>query len=122
MVTNALAADTATAWESRLRPPGVPAAAVRTLPEALKAAPDAIVTAGGFRLVGSSIRVAGYVPSGRAVAMPSRLQDIINQDIINTCNVARYGRGRSVVGLIDSFHTDELVRGVMGLFINSSVS
>jgi CoA:oxalate CoA-transferase len=62
VVTGALAADTATAWESRLRPLGVPAAAVRTLPEALEATPDAIVTAGDFRLVGSSIRVAGYEP------------------------------------------------------------
>lgn len=65
VVTKALAADTAAAWESRLRPLGVPAAAVRTLPEALIAAPDAIVTAGGFRLVGSSVRVAGYEPEYR---------------------------------------------------------
>jgi crotonobetainyl-CoA:carnitine CoA-transferase CaiB-like acyl-CoA transferase len=59
-VTAALAADTARGWEARLRPLGVPAAAVRTLPEALAAAPDAIVTAGTFRLVGSPIRVAGH--------------------------------------------------------------
>jgi crotonobetainyl-CoA:carnitine CoA-transferase CaiB-like acyl-CoA transferase len=71
-VTKALAADTAMAWEARLRPLGVPAAAVRTLPEALAAAPDAIVTvpgegaAGrGFRLVGSPVRVAGYEPDYR---------------------------------------------------------
>jgi crotonobetainyl-CoA:carnitine CoA-transferase CaiB-like acyl-CoA transferase len=61
-VTAALAADTARGWEARLRPLGVPAAAVRTLPEALAAAPDAIVTAGTFRLVGSPIRVAGHHP------------------------------------------------------------
>jgi len=61
-VTAALAADTARGWESRLRPLGVPAAAVRTLPEALAAAPDAIVTAGTFRLVGSPVRVAGHDP------------------------------------------------------------
>jgi CoA:oxalate CoA-transferase len=61
-VTQALSADTATAWEARLRPLGVPAAAVRTLPEALAANPETIVTAGGFRLVGSSVRVAGYDP------------------------------------------------------------
>jgi CoA:oxalate CoA-transferase len=94
IVTKTLATDTAWAWESRLRPLGVPAAAVRTLPEALAAAPDAIVAVpgalaaapdaivavpgevpgkgagegageagGGFRLVGSPIRVAGYDPS-----------------------------------------------------------
>jgi crotonobetainyl-CoA:carnitine CoA-transferase CaiB-like acyl-CoA transferase len=61
-VTAALAADTARGWEARLRPLGVPAAAVRTLPEALAAAPDAIVTAGTFRLVGSPVRVAGHDP------------------------------------------------------------
>jgi CoA:oxalate CoA-transferase len=61
-VTQALAADTAVSWESRLGPLGVPAAAVRTLPEALAATPDMIVTAGEFRLVGSSVRVAGYQP------------------------------------------------------------
>jgi crotonobetainyl-CoA:carnitine CoA-transferase CaiB-like acyl-CoA transferase len=61
-VTAALAGDTARGWESRLRPLGVPAAAVRTLPEALAAAPGAIVTAGTFRLVGSPVRVAGHDP------------------------------------------------------------
>ncbi|MGO4754144.1 CaiB/BaiF CoA transferase family protein, partial [Streptomyces sp. 2MCAF27] len=58
-VTKALAADTAPAWEARLRPLGVPAAAVRTLPEALAAAPGAVVEAGGYRLVGSPFRGAG---------------------------------------------------------------
>ncbi|WP_309484384.1 CaiB/BaiF CoA transferase family protein [Streptomyces himalayensis] len=62
-VTRALAADTAAAWEARLRSLRVPAAAVRTLPEALTAAPEAVVDAGGFRLVGSPIRVTGYDPS-----------------------------------------------------------
>jgi CoA:oxalate CoA-transferase len=61
-VTAALAEDTAVAWESRLRPLGVPAAAVRTLPEALAASPEMIVTAGDFRLVGSPVRVAGHEP------------------------------------------------------------
>jgi crotonobetainyl-CoA:carnitine CoA-transferase CaiB-like acyl-CoA transferase len=64
-VTEALAADTAESWESRLRPLGVPASAVRTLPEALAAAPDIIVTAGDFRLVGSPVRIAGYEPDHR---------------------------------------------------------
>ena len=64
-VTKALAADTALRWEARLRPLGVPAAAVRTLPEALQAAPEMIVTAGGFRLVGSPIRVTGHDPGYR---------------------------------------------------------
>lgn len=62
VVTGALAGDTACGWERRLRPLGVPAAAVRTLPEALEAAPDMVVTAGGFRLVGSPVRVAGHTP------------------------------------------------------------
>ncbi|MBS4727517.1 CoA transferase [Mycobacterium sp. SM1] len=59
-VTSALANDTAAGWEQRLRPLGVPAAAVRTLPEALTATPEVVVTAGDFRLVGNPIRVAGY--------------------------------------------------------------
>ncbi|MGW1028934.1 CaiB/BaiF CoA transferase family protein [Streptomyces sp. NPDC002577] len=62
-VTKALAADTATGWEARLRPLRIPAAAVCTLPEALAAAPDAVIEAGEFRLVGSPIRVAGHEPS-----------------------------------------------------------
>jgi CoA:oxalate CoA-transferase len=62
VVTKALSADTATGWEARLRPLGVAAAAVRTLPEALEEAPEMVVTAGEFRLVGSPVRVAGYEP------------------------------------------------------------
>ncbi|WP_280343339.1 CaiB/BaiF CoA transferase family protein [Nocardia abscessus] len=69
-VTAALAADTATGWEARLRPLGIPAAAVRDLPEALEASPEAVVTAGEFRLVGSPIRIAGYEPQ---YAPPPRL-------------------------------------------------
>jgi len=65
VVTKALAADTAESWEARLRPLGVPAAAVRTLPQALAATPEAIVTAGDFRLVGSPIRIDGYQPDYR---------------------------------------------------------
>jgi crotonobetainyl-CoA:carnitine CoA-transferase CaiB-like acyl-CoA transferase len=65
LVTKALAADTAAGWETRLRRLGVPASAVRTLPEALDAAPDAIVTAGRYRLVGSPVRVTGYHPEYR---------------------------------------------------------
>lgn len=61
-VADVLATDSAAGWEARLRPLGVPAAAVRTLPEALLAAPEVIVKAGGYRLVGSPVRVAGYEP------------------------------------------------------------
>ncbi|MEV0248129.1 CoA transferase [Nocardia sp. NPDC050712] len=61
-VTTALADDTADGWEQRLRPLGVPAAAVRTLPEALEAAADVAVTAGRHRLIGSPIRIGGYRP------------------------------------------------------------
>jgi len=65
VVTAMLATDTATGWERRLRPLGVPASAVRTLPEALDATPEVVVTAGDFRLVGSPIRVSGYRPEYR---------------------------------------------------------
>ncbi|WP_420750107.1 CaiB/BaiF CoA transferase family protein [Rhodococcus sp. O3] len=61
-VTAALATDTAAGWEARLRPLGVPSAAVRSLPEALAQTPEAVVTAGDFRLVGSPIKVVGYEP------------------------------------------------------------
>lgn len=71
VVTAALAADTAASWERRLRPLGVPAAAVRTLPEALQATPEVVVLAGDMRLVGSPIHVAGYQPEYRP---PPRLQ------------------------------------------------
>ncbi|MGW0173748.1 CaiB/BaiF CoA transferase family protein [Rhodococcus sp. NPDC003322] len=62
VVTAALAADTALGWEKRLRPLGVPAAAVRTLPEALAETPEVVVSAGDFRLIGSPIRVEGFEP------------------------------------------------------------
>jgi len=65
LVTAALATDTAVGWERRLRPLGVPAAAVRTLPEALTATPEIVVTAGDFRLVGNPIQVSGYEPDYR---------------------------------------------------------
>lgn len=65
VVTAALARDTAAGWESRLKPLGIPAAAVRTLPEALTVTPGAVVTAGEFRLVGSPIHIAGYEPEYR---------------------------------------------------------
>lgn len=64
-VTAALATDTAVSWERRLRPLGVPAAAVRTLPEALQATPEVVVQAGDMRLVGSPIHVEGYQPHYR---------------------------------------------------------
>jgi CoA:oxalate CoA-transferase len=64
-VAAALAADTAGAWAARLRPLGVPAAAVATLPQALAAAPELIVNAGQYRQVGSPVRIAGYQPAYR---------------------------------------------------------
>lgn len=64
-VTGALATDTASGWEARLKPLGIPAAAVRTLPEALDALPDSVVSAGEYRLVGSSIQIDGYRPDYR---------------------------------------------------------
>ncbi|MHC9297048.1 CaiB/BaiF CoA transferase family protein [Mycobacterium sp. LTG2003] len=65
VVIAVLATDTAAGWESRLKPLGIPAAAVRSLPEALTATPEVLVTAGDFRLVGNPIRVAGYTPDYR---------------------------------------------------------
>ncbi|MBJ7383425.1 MAG: CoA transferase [Mycolicibacterium sp.] len=65
LVTAVLATDTARGWEQRLRPLGIPAAAVRSLPEALEATPEAVVTAGDFRLVGGSVKVGGYDPQYR---------------------------------------------------------
>lgn len=65
VVTDALARDTAKGWEARLRPLGIPAAAVRSLPEALEAHPGIVVTAGDFKLVGNPIRVSGYEPDYR---------------------------------------------------------
>jgi CoA:oxalate CoA-transferase len=65
IVTKALAADTAVSWEARLRPLGVPAAAVRTLPQALAEAPGALITAGRYRLVGSPVHISGYDPAYR---------------------------------------------------------
>lgn len=62
LVTAALAADNAVGWEARLRPLGIPAAAVRSLPDALDATPEVVVSAGDYRLVGSPVRVAGYQP------------------------------------------------------------
>ena len=61
----ALATDTAANWEARLKPLGIPVAAVRTLREALDALPEVVVAAGEYRLVGSSIRVDGYTPDYR---------------------------------------------------------
>jgi CoA:oxalate CoA-transferase len=65
LVTAALATDSAVNWEARLKPLGIPAAAVRTLPEALDALPELVVSAGKYRLVGSSIKVDGYQPDYR---------------------------------------------------------
>ena len=65
VVTAALATDSAKNWETRLRPLGIPAAAVRTLPDALEATPEVVVTAGEFRLVGSPIHVSGFEPEYR---------------------------------------------------------
>lgn len=67
-VTAALAADTAQNWEARLKPLGVPAAAVRTLPDALDANPGSVVSAGRYRLVGNPIRIDGYRPDYREPA------------------------------------------------------
>ncbi len=65
VVSAALATDSAANWEARLKPLGIPAAAVRTLPEALAETPEIVVQAGDFRLVGSPIKVEGFTPEYR---------------------------------------------------------
>ncbi|WP_137149676.1 CaiB/BaiF CoA-transferase family protein [Mycolicibacterium sp. CR10] len=65
LVGAALAADTAVSWQERLRPLGIPVSAVRTLPEALAATPEVVITAGEFEQVGSPIRIAGFEPTYR---------------------------------------------------------
>jgi crotonobetainyl-CoA:carnitine CoA-transferase CaiB-like acyl-CoA transferase len=62
VVATALATDTALGWEARLRPLGIPAAAVRSLPEALQVTPEVVVSAGDYQLVRSPIGVVGYEP------------------------------------------------------------
>jgi CoA:oxalate CoA-transferase len=69
VVSAALATDTAASWEARLRPLGIPVAAVRTLPEALEATPEVIVKAGDFQLVRGPLRVHGYDPAYRPPPM-----------------------------------------------------
>ncbi len=61
-VIDALAGDSAQNWEKRLKPLGVPVAAVRTLPQALAETPEVIVEAGGFRTVRCPITVSDYEP------------------------------------------------------------
>lgn len=65
VVSAALATDSAANWEARLKPLGIPAAAVRTLPQALAETPEIVVQAGDFRLVGSPIKVEGFEPEYR---------------------------------------------------------
>ncbi len=79
VVAAALATDTAAGWEERLRPLGIPVAAVRTLPEALEQTPEVIVTAGDFRLVRSPIRIAGYEPEYRPAPRVDEHGDIAAQ-------------------------------------------
>jgi len=64
-VSAVLVTDTAANWETRLRRRGVPAAAVRTLAQALDETPEAVVQAGPYRQVRCSIGVDGYLPDYR---------------------------------------------------------
>src|SRR6185312_17514917 len=78
VVTAALATDSAKGWEARLRPLGIPAAAVRSLPDALEALPEVIVTAGEFRLVRSAIRISGFEPEYRPAPRMDEHADVIH--------------------------------------------
>jgi CoA:oxalate CoA-transferase len=80
VVSAALATDTAVGWEARLTPLGIPAAAVRSLPEALDATPEVVVSAGEFRLVGGSIRVGGYEPDYRPPPALGEHNDAVSAD------------------------------------------
>jgi len=77
VVSKVLATDTAANWEARLKPLGIPVAAVRTLPQALEATPEVIVDAGDYRLVGSPIRVEGYSPAYRPPPAVDEHGDIV---------------------------------------------
>lgn len=77
VVSAVLATDTASRWQDRLRPLGIPVSAVRTLPEALAATPEVVVRAGEFDLVGSPIRIAGYEPDYRPAPGLDEHADVI---------------------------------------------
>ncbi|CAA0118487.1 Acetyl-CoA:oxalate CoA-transferase [Mycolicibacterium vanbaalenii] len=77
VVSAVLATDTASGWQDRLRPLGIPVSAVRTLPEALAATPEAVIRAGEFDLVGSPIRIEGYEPDYRPAPRLDEHADVI---------------------------------------------
>lgn len=79
VVTAALARDSAVNWEARLKPLGIPVSAVRTLPEALAATPEVVVSAGRFQLVRSPIRIVGYEPDYRAAPQLDEHADVIDE-------------------------------------------
>ena len=79
LVSAALASDTAVNWEVRLKPLGIPVSAVRTLPEALAATPEVVVSAGRFQLVRSPIRIVGYEPDYRAAPQLDEHADVIDE-------------------------------------------
>ncbi|MDY6996245.1 MAG: CoA transferase [Actinomycetota bacterium] len=92
VVGAALATDSAAGWEARLKPLGIPVSAVYTLPEALAATPEVVVTAGRFQLVGSPIKISGYAPDYRPAPR-------FDQD------AAIIGRTGSAVSPADSAHS-----------------
>ncbi len=112
VVTAMLATDTATGWEARLRPLGIPAAAVRSLPDALEATPEAIITAGDMRLVGGSIKVAGYEPRYRPAPLldeysTSSAASVVVGDPDVRC--VRHGLTRQHVALVDLVLVERVV-------------
>ncbi len=74
-----MARDSAVNWEARLKPLGIPVSAVRTLPEALAATPEVVVSAGRFQLVRSPIRIVGYEPDYRAAPQLDEHADVIDE-------------------------------------------
>jgi len=78
VVTAALAADTARIGSHDWRPVGIP----RRRPHAARSAeatPEAVVTAGVFRLVGSPIRIGGYEPDYRHRRYSTNTGDVTAQ-------------------------------------------
>ena len=79
VVSAALATDSAAGWEARLKPLGIPVAAVRSLPQALAATPEVVVSAGRFQLVGSPIHISGYEPNYRPPPALDEHADVVER-------------------------------------------
>ena len=98
VVAKALATDTANNWQARLAPLGVPVGVVRSLPEALADADRLLCTAGGLRLVGNAVRVAGYQPRYGAAPGLGEHGDLAADDSDLKDSYLKDSDGRPTVG------------------------